>query len=69
MSEAGKDSNGKTATAPGNRRLGNRAIGDRLRKMYEGVVEEPVPEDFIRLLEEAERNELASAAPDTSQKQ
>lgn len=54
MNESGKLS-GKD---PGNRRnqqrLGNRAIGERLRQMYDGVVGESVPEDFFKLLEQAE---------------
>lgn len=50
--------------APQNRRLGNRAIGDRLRQMYEGVVEEPVPNAFLKLLEEAEANEKDASSPE-----
>ncbi len=36
-----------------------RAIGAQLRQMYDEVVREPVPEEFLRLLEEAERAEKA----------
>lgn len=53
MSDIGK----VNAEEPGRRprqRLGNRAIGERLRQMYNGVVEESVPDDFFKLLEEAE---------------
>jgi hypothetical protein len=32
-----------------------RLIGERLRTMFDGVVTEPVPERFRRLLEELER--------------
>lgn len=54
MSESGK-LNGKGAEVRrGNRRLGNRAIGERLRQMYDGVVGEAVPDDFFKLLEQAE---------------
>lgn len=60
MSETGKQ--GKKAEAsPRNRRLGNRAIGDELRKMYKGVVEESVPDEFLQLLEEAEAKERAGS--------
>jgi len=54
---------GKSSAGPaGQRRLGNRAIGQRLRQMYEGVVEESVPDEFLRLLEEAEATERGDAA-------
>jgi hypothetical protein len=29
-------------------------IGERLRALFDGVVREPVPEDFLKLLEQAE---------------
>lgn len=29
-------------------------IGDQLRKLYDDVANEPVPDDFLRLLEEAD---------------
>jgi hypothetical protein len=31
-----------------------RVIGERLRAMFDGVVNEPVPKDFLELLEQAE---------------
>lgn len=63
MSDAGKPASKKSEDGPRNRRLGNRAIGDRLRQMYEGVVDESVPDDFLKLLEEAELNEKRDAGP------
>jgi hypothetical protein len=36
-----------------------RAIGAQLRQLYDDVVREPVPEEFLRLLEEAEMLEEA----------
>lgn len=52
----GKDPDGRR----GQRRLGSRAIGDRLREMYDGVVSESVPDDFFKLLEQAEAKAKAS---------
>jgi len=66
MSEAGKQSQNKSGDSPRNRRLGNRAIGDRLRQMYEGVVDESVPDDFLKLLDEAEANERRECGPTSS---
>jgi hypothetical protein len=43
-----------------------RAIGAQLRQMYDDVLREPVPEEFLRLLEEAERAERAAAESDLS---
>jgi hypothetical protein len=37
-----------------------RAIGERLRALFDGVVNEPIPEDFLKLLEEAEGVSAAS---------
>jgi hypothetical protein len=59
MSETGKHGK-KSEGSPRHRRLGNRAIGDQLRQMYEGVVDESVPDEFLQLLEEAEAKERAS---------
>lgn len=36
------------------RRIRNRKIGDKLRQMYDEVANEPVPDDFLKLLEEAD---------------
>ncbi len=61
MSDTRK-SGGSPSDAPkGQRRLGNRAIGERLRQMYEGVVDESIPDEFLKLLEEAEANERAES--------
>lgn len=62
MEEARKAVGKSSVVQQGQRRLGNRAIGERLRKMYEGVVEEPVPDEFLRLLEEAAAAERGVAA-------
>ena len=43
------------------RRLGNSAIGERLRQMYDGVVQESVPDEFLKLLEQAEAVAKAKA--------
>ncbi|MBA4228172.1 MAG: hypothetical protein C0456_16255 [Hyphomonas sp.] len=61
MSESGK-LNGKDPDGRrSQRRLGNRAIGERLREMYDGVVGESVPDDFFKLLEQAEAKAKAGA--------
>ncbi len=57
MSEPGKSKQSAARNAPRQRRLGNHAIGERLRQMYEGVVDESVPDEFLRLLDEAVENE------------
>lgn len=54
MSEIGKMTTEDGRGRQRQRRLGSKAIGDRLRQMYNGVVEESVPDDFLRLLEQAE---------------
>ncbi|MFN3912955.1 NepR family anti-sigma factor [Hyphomonas sp.] len=51
---------------PRHRRLGNQAIGNRLREMYEGVVQEAVPDEFLRLLEQAEEKEAQAPLPNGS---
>ncbi len=61
MSGTGKSKGHVTGNAPRQRRLGNQAIGERLRQMYEGVVDESVPEEFLRLLDEAVENERGEA--------
>ena len=44
---------GKPVDAPTARRR-QEAIGRRLRQMYEEVVSEPVPEDFLNFLQQAD---------------
>lgn len=36
------------------RRARNRKIGEKLRQIYDEVASEPVPDDFLKLLEEAD---------------
>jgi hypothetical protein len=60
---------GQSPNAPkGQRRLGNRAIGERLRQMYEGVIDESVPDNFLKLLDEAEANERGESGQPESGK-
>jgi len=61
MSESGKPKANPTVNSPRQRRLGNQAIGDRLRQMYEGVVDESVPDEFLKLLDQAVENERGDA--------
>ena len=38
-----------------NRRLRQKRIGNQLRRLYEDVATEPIPDDFMKLLEEADK--------------
>lgn len=62
MSEPDKQNGRSSDNTSRQRRLGNRMIGERLRQMYDGVVQENVPDEFLKLLEEAEQAEKASKA-------
>lgn len=49
-----------TKPTGGGRRRGTaaaEALGDRLRTMFDDVVDEPVPDDFLKLLEQADKNQ------------
>lgn len=61
MTGTGKARGHVTGNSPRQRRLGNQAIGERLRQMYDGVVDESVPDEFLRLLDEAAENERGKA--------
>lgn len=64
MSDIGKMNTEDSGGRPRQRRLGSRAIGERLRQMYNGVVEESVPDEFLRLLEQAEAKAKADTGKD-----
>ncbi len=36
-------------------------IGDQLRKLYNDVAEEPVPDEFLKLLQDADKDPTAEA--------
>ena len=59
--QSGCDTLGTDATQPGTGgRLDDRtqaAIGQRLKAVYSEIVQEPVPERFLKLLEELEQKE------------
>lgn len=61
MSESEKLNGKSPDSASRQRRLGNRMIGERLRQMYDGVVQEDVPDEFLKLLEEAEAKARADS--------
>lgn len=61
MSEPGKLNGKAPEDAQRQRRLGNRLIGERLREMYDGVLQESVPDEFMKLLEQAEESARAEA--------
>jgi Anti-sigma factor NepR len=42
---------------PGEARIDRVAIGDRLRELFDEVVNEPVPDDFLELLRRADERE------------
>ena len=49
-----KKTAGHKATDTERKRRGDR-LGDQLRRLYDDVTHESVPDDFMRLLEEADR--------------
>jgi hypothetical protein len=49
----GKPAHRAVQTSPPPRR--SDVVGEKLREMYDQVVQEPVPEDFMDLLERAEK--------------
>ena len=61
----------KPATPPadlGEARIDKVAIGERLRELFDEVVNEPVPDDFLDLLRQAdERQASGEADPDSGQ--
>lgn len=44
-------------------RARQRAIGRELRRMYDGVVSEPVPDDFLDLLKQIDETDGAGGKP------
>jgi hypothetical protein len=55
----------KPPADPGEARIDRIGIGDRLRELFDEVVNEPVPDDFLELLRRAdERERLGQDAAD-----
>jgi hypothetical protein len=55
----GKDHSGDSGSKPVDARVARRrqdAIGRRLRQMFDDVVNEGVPDDFMSFLEQADKN-------------
>jgi hypothetical protein len=50
----------------GEARIDRAAIGARLRELFDEVVNEPVPDDFLELLRRADQRQQAKAGPDTA---
>ncbi len=50
-----KKTDGRKAVDTERKRRGDR-LGEQLRRLYDDVTQENVPDDFMRLLEEADRN-------------
>ena len=56
----GKDHSGDSGAKPADARVARRrqeALGRRLRQMYDEVVGEPVPDEFMSFLEEADERD------------
>lgn len=67
-----EDNSGGSDAKPVDPRLARRrqdALGRRLRQMYDEVVEEPVPDDFMSFLEQADRRPPQSPSSDTTSTQ
>jgi hypothetical protein len=57
----------KPPADPGEARIDRVAIGERLRELFDEVLNEPVPDDFLDLLRRAdERQQPGGADPDTA---
>ena len=54
MTMAERKPTGKVSADPDRKRRGDR-LGEQLRRLYDDVTQEDVPDDFLRLLEEADR--------------
>jgi len=54
MMMADRKPTGKVSADPDRKRRGDR-LGEQLRRLYDDVTQEDVPDDFLRLLEEADR--------------
>lgn len=44
------------AEADRSRRVRQKRIGDQLRRLYDDVTSEPVPDEFLNLLEQADKS-------------
>ena len=51
-------------TALGETRINQEAIGARLRQLYDEVVNEPVPEEFLAILRKGDERESRTEAPE-----
>ena len=53
------------ASADSKKRLArNRLLGNSLRRLYDGVANEEVPDDFLKLLDDADRKSVSKASDD-----
>ncbi len=55
----------KSSPNAGEAKQRQRVLGERLREMFEDVVNEPIPDDFLKLLEQAD--EKAANTDDKSE--
>ena len=61
MTMAERKPTGKVSADPDRKRRGDR-LGEQLRRLYDDVTQEDVPDDFLRLLEEADRADTPRAS-------
>jgi len=64
-SERSADADAGTGRVKPASRRSRSAVGEKLREMYDEVVREPIPDDFLELLEEAEKVARAGGAGET----
>lgn len=52
---------------PSGRRQRTKRLGDHLRRMYDSVASEGAPDDFLKLLDEADKKSAARSGSGSSQ--
>ena len=57
---------GKSSRQRADERKRQERLGGHLRKMYDDVASEPVPDDFLRLLEDADKASQSDGKGDRS---
>ena len=60
-----KKTDGRRVADTERKRRGDR-LGEQLRRLYDDVTQESVPDDFMRLLEEADRNRSSDTSSKSS---
>ena len=47
---------------PASKRSRQKRLGDQLKRLYDDVVEEPIPDEFMKLLEEADHKKSGQSS-------